>query len=58
LPDEAVGVSTSFLVFCSSRGIYWVGGFGVFKEWGLDGVIVPRSSVFLLVLIVRWGFAN
>jgi hypothetical protein len=22
LPDEAVGVSTSFLVFCSSRGIY------------------------------------
>jgi hypothetical protein len=30
----------------------------MFGEWGLDGVIVPRSSVFLLVLIVIWGFEN
>jgi hypothetical protein len=53
LPDEAAGVSTNFLDFCSGKEMSCVGGFGVFREWGLDGEIVFRSSVFLLVLIVR-----
>jgi hypothetical protein len=52
-PDEAAGVSTSFLGFCSGKEMACVGGFGVLGEWGLDGEIVLRSNVFLLVLIVK-----
>jgi hypothetical protein len=53
LPDEAVGVSTRFLDFCSKKEMVCVGGFGFFGEWGLDGEIVLRYNVFLLVLIFK-----
>ena len=56
--DEDAGESTSLLVFCSNREIVWVRGFGVFGEWGFNGVTFPRSIDFLLVLIVIWGFEN
>jgi hypothetical protein len=58
LPNEAVGESTVFLAFWSDRDIVWAGGFGVFGEWGLDGVTTPKSTDLLLVLTVRWGFEN
>jgi hypothetical protein len=52
-PDEDAGISTSFLDFCSGKEMACAGGFGVFVEWGLDGEIVLRSNVFLLVLVIK-----